>query len=202
MKYFTFFMFSLFLFSCGGGEAPVVVESINGADYQMEEIPGQTAKIAKKVDSDGDVLETGQISNGLKNGTWLVYDKGKEFPKKIETFVGGAYNGPYFELNERGQITLATSYKNNKLNGEWATYKFGRAEESATYKDGQLDGVYKSYYQKDGKIQKEFHYKKGQLDGPYRFYNEEGVVTLEYTYRKGEKVGGGIVNPEKDNAPK
>ena len=202
MKYILYIAMVFLFLSCGNGGGNVTVETLDGAAYQMEAIPGQATKIAKLVDGDGNIIEYGQVDNGVKVGTWLTYEPGKEFPAKIETYAGGVINGPYFELNERGQVTLKAFYKNNSLHGPWGKYKFGRTTESAEYKDGQLDGVYKSYYQRDGKLQKEFHYKGGQLDGPYRFYNEEGEITLEYTYKNGEKVGGGIVDPNKENAPK
>ena len=31
------------------------------------------------------------------------------------------------------------------------------------------------------------------MDGPMKYYNEEGGVTLEYSYNNGEKVGEGIM---------
>ena len=90
-------------------------------------------------------------------------------------------------------MSLRATYQNNKLHGFWGKYSFGRPEMEAFYKDGQLNGPYYEYDTHDGKLQKEINYKNGKQDGKYRFYNEEGKVTVEYDYRDGEKVGGGIV---------
>ena len=75
-------------------------------------------------------------------------------------------------------------------------------EEEATYKDGELHGMYRVYYKRDGKLQSEAEYKNGVQDGVYRFFNEEGAITLEYQFKNGEKVSGGIVNPDQPNDPK
>ena len=120
MKFPVYLSLFLFFLACSNSGGNITVASVGEEAYEMEEIPGQTAKIARKVDESGNILERGQIENGLKVGTWLTYDAGKEFPKKIETFIGGAYNGPYMEMNERGQVTLSTFYKNNLLHRPWA----------------------------------------------------------------------------------
>jgi antitoxin component YwqK of YwqJK toxin-antitoxin module len=101
-------------------------------------------------------------------------------------------NGPYIEFSNRSQIEKEVNYANNKYNGKFAQYKFGRTEKEITYRDNVLDGPSIEYNTKGDK-QKEVNYKNGKLDGKWRTFNEEGEVTLEYIYKDGEKVSGGII---------
>jgi antitoxin component YwqK of YwqJK toxin-antitoxin module len=62
------------------------------------------------------------------------------------------------------------------------------------YFENELDGM-KRKYQNNGKIQEEVEYSRGVQDGIYRFYDDQGNMTLDYLYKNGEKVSGGIVEP-------
>ncbi len=185
----------LFLFSCKQAGAPSA-GAFDTTGFQLEDIPGSVYKRAVKMGENGYLQEEGMLHNGLQEGLWITYHAGTPFPAKAASFSGGAYNGPYMEFNERGQLTLRATYKNNKLDGPWGKYSFGRPEIEAHYKAGELDGGYFEYDSRNGKIQKEVNYKNGKQHGMYRFFNEEGKITLEYEYRDGEKVSGGIVEGE------
>ena len=187
-------------FGCSGGDnsAP---ETVDTDSYILTDISGTDVKRAVRTDAAGNLIEEGFLRDNAKTGTWVYYESGNPLPVKLVSYIDGKYNGLYLEFNERGQINLRASYLNNKLDGPWGKYRFGRAEEEAHYQNGKLDGVYKAYYVRTGKLQSSTEYKDGVQDGWYRFYNEEGEVTLEYEYRNGEKVSGGIVNPEDSNEP-
>ena len=199
-KIFLLLVIAAGLWTCSGGGG--AVETLDATGYLVEDLPGLSAKSARKYDDVGNLLEEGLLINGVKTGTWVTYHPDTHFPATLISYEGGMYNGPYMEFNQRGQLQLRASYRNNLLHGPWGKYSFGRPEEEAEYKDGQLHGMYKVYYQRDGKLQSEAEYKNGKQDGLYRFYNEEGQITLEYQYKNGEKVSGGIVNPETPNAPR
>ena len=176
----------------GAGEA-AGAETFDSSGYVTEDIPGTGYQRATKANGDGILQEEGQLRNGVKEGTWIIYHPDGMFPEKIISYVAGMYNGPYMEFNERGQMSLRATYKNNALDGPWAKYRFGRPETEASYKNGELDGTFKEYDIQTGKLMKEVNYKEGKQDGILRFYNEKGEVTVEYEYNNGEKVGGGIV---------
>ena len=64
------------------------------------------------------------------------------------------------------------------------------------FKDGELHGTQKFYFtsgREVGKLQRDVAYKNGKIDGLMRYYDPEGKVTLQYTYKNGERIGGGIV---------
>ncbi len=162
-------------------------------NYEMTAIPGADEQRAVLYDAEGNLKEEGMMLNGKKTGTWIVYHPGGEFPEKVISYAEGNYNGPYYEFNERGQIKLRASYINNKLDGPWAAYSFGRPTKKAGYKNGELEGTYMEFDMRTGKLQKEVNYKAGKQHGTYRFYDPDGNVMVEYEYENGEKVGGGVV---------
>lgn len=179
------------IFILGACSNPQAISSANPMDlegYEILEIPGSTTKTVRKMSADGSIIEDGQVLNGVKTGVWVTYQPGKPYPQKIITYTNGNANGPYFEFNNRGQLELKAYYKNNKLDGYWAQYSFGRPTHEATYKDGELNGVYREFKAVSGKVQKEISYKNGKMDGKYLFYDEEGNISLDYTYKNGEKV--------------
>jgi antitoxin component YwqK of YwqJK toxin-antitoxin module len=196
------------LFACGGeGSSGTAAESpaaVSDAGYTLEPVPGSDLMLAVKYDADGIMQEKGFFLNNLPEGTWYYYEhlRTKEFPKRIATYHQGVLNGPYLELSESGTVVLQAYYLNNELTGYWGSYKFGRPLKTADYKQGILDGVYREYVPSTGKLQKEIHYKNGKEDGPYRFFNNDGEVTLEYTYKDGEKISGGMIDSEKPNPPR
>lgn len=161
--------------------------------YEVISIEGTPAQRLVRKNAEGTILEEGMLYNGQKVGAWIEYGTDGSFPSKLTTFADGKYNGTYLEFNTRGHITLRATYSNNQLDGPWAAYSFGRVEKQAQYKDGELDGQYLEYNKKTGNLQKEVNYKDGKQHGAYRFYDEEGNVMLEYMYRNGEKVEGGVV---------
>ena len=172
------FTLSLFLLSCNNPNT-----AGNGGDLQTVE----------NRDANNNLTETGQTINGQKTGTWTTYDVEKGFPKTLKNYNNGKLEGLSLEFNDRGQIEKKAHYKNNQLNGEYGTYKFGRPIEEATYSNGKMNGTYRAYFNNSDKLQKEAEYKDGVQHGSFKQYNEEGQLVLEYTYDNGEVVSGGMV---------
>jgi antitoxin component YwqK of YwqJK toxin-antitoxin module len=162
--------------------------------YETEQIAGTNVTRAYKKNGVGDIIEEGYVSNGKRNGTWMTYWENENAGriKTIASYSDGLLNGPYLEFSNRSQIEKEVNYANNKYNGRFAQYKFGRVEKEINYKDNVLDGKSIDYNTKGNK-QKEVNYKNGKLDGKWITFNEEGTVTLEYIYKNGEKVSGGII---------
>jgi antitoxin component YwqK of YwqJK toxin-antitoxin module len=144
--------------------------------------------------SSGLIREQGQMRSGLPVGAWEYFSGTEErLPDKLITFADGKYNGPYLEFDDQGNMTLSAHYRNNQLHGSWGVYRYGRPEKIATYVDGQLDGLYQEFNTRTGNPLKEASYRNGKEDGIFRFYNEDGEIMVEYEYRNGEKISGGIV---------
>jgi hypothetical protein len=197
MRTILFSFLFLLAFSCGQQPEAESLDLFDTDGFTLEEVPGAPGyQRAIKRDAKGLLLQEGLLLDGVPEGTWLEYTTASSHPVKLISFVRGRYDGPYIEFGQQGQIKLRTYYKNNKLDGYWEQYSFSRLEKSATYKDGQLEGPSFEFDSFSGKLRKEIYYQAGQLHGPYRFFNDEGQVTVEYEYREGEKVSGGMVEGE------
>ncbi len=176
--------------------APAVQEDFDPNAYILYDIPGSSIKKAERKDSTGALIETGFLDGTTRVGTWTTYFPDTGFPWKQASMVDGKYNGLYLEYTTRGQINLMANYKNNQLHGFWGKYNFSRPEIIANYKEGKLDGIYRKYYPNKRQLQEEIQYNNGEIDGKYRFYNEKGQMVMEYDYKNGEKVGGGMLETQ------
>lgn len=181
------------LFSCqsnsGGGGATDL------SAYTTENLGGGVTR-AYKIDNEGKVTEEGFLSNGVKNGVWLVYFEGDNSAtiKTLSSYSNGTLTGPVLEFSNRGQIDARKGYANNALNGLSAAYKFGKPESETYYKNGKLDGTFKEY--RDGKVIKEIEYSDGKKNGKLIYYDADGNVSVEYVYKNDEKVSGGMIEKE------
>ena len=192
---------SLFLTACSSGgatSAPDGSTSPSGLEwsaYETEAIPGTDTKLVVLRDPvNGLIREKGQMRNGLAVGAWQFYEGDQDvIPAKLANFVDGQYNGVYLEYDDQGGLELIAHYRNNLLHGPCGIYRFGRPEKTAHYTDGQLDGQYQEFNIRNGNLLKEANYRNGKEHGIFRFYNDAGEVTMEYEYRDGEKISGGMV---------
>ena len=191
-KYLFLILFLIGIVSCGEKEALVVSEG-DFVGFVMTKIEGSDASLAERRDAGGTLLESGIVVNNAKNGIWNTYytDEGKQL-KTSTSFVNGKKSGPDIMFSNRGQIESLTNYINDVLHGMKATYKFGRPVITTEYKNGEFHGQHIEYLN-SGKIQKLMEFKNGKQDGLLRYYDEEGKITLEYMYKDGEKVSGGLI---------
>jgi antitoxin component YwqK of YwqJK toxin-antitoxin module len=173
-------------------EEVVEVATVDDKEYEITDIPGTTFKKAERKDPLGAIIEAGFVLDGKKHGTWTTYNQDSQAPEIFMSYIDGALNGPYIEMDAQGRYALIANYKANKLHGHYGKYRIGRAELTANYIDGALDGVMAEYNYRNQKIKQEVSYKMGLKHGFMRYYNDEGKITLEYLYKDDERVSGGI----------
>ena len=191
MKYMRLLLWSFFLLGCLNSNQ---IDLNKWTAYQLTPLDKQGWHVAERYDDQGKLLEKGYLFEGKKMGAWIEYNEKFLFPQKISHFINDNFYGPYTEFNLQGQVSLMANYKDNLLDGPWTSFRISRPTVEAFYKNGKLEGVYKEYDYKNGKLQKEIYYVNGLEDGLYRFYNPDGVITMEYQYKKGERISGGIVD--------
>lgn len=168
--------------------APVADTDLEG--FEITQVPGSEFSKATKL-VDGNKSQEGYLLNGQRNGLWLEYHPDGRI-SLIQHFVNGKLNGPVLALDGRGQITAHTDYTDGIYDGIKATYKFGKPQEEIPYVNGKIEGIMKKYYS-SGKVMELIEYKNNVQDGYYRHFDEENVLDLEYVYKNGKKVSGGIV---------
>ena len=199
------FLFGLFLlFSCNSKQSTDngSEEVFNADEYSLESLQGTDVQKAVKVDKNGKVIEQGFVKNGEKTGQWIEFDPKKGTIKAITSYIDGKLNGLYIEFDNLGYKTIVAEFKDDDLNGKYTKYKYNKKLEEATYKNGKLNGVRIKYNNSNGKKLEEIEYKDDVIDGKVRYYNDKGEIVLEYEYKNGKKVKGGMVKPEGDNPPR
>ena len=175
--------------SCGSPSGP----TYDLKSYDTESIGGG-AKLVSYKDNLGLYLAKGQVINGVRNGTWNTFHPGTNNIKTLTTYINGRKSGAEIALDENGRIVELNEFKNDVPHGLAIKYRFGRVLEEMNYKDGQLNGPFK-IYNEQAKLQRSGSFKNGKQHGLLQYYDDNGNVTLEYTYENGEKVSGGIVQP-------
>lgn len=167
--------------------------AVDVTGYEQSDLPDGVTRLIKK-NENGLVIEEGYLKDGKPNGIWTTFQEDRVLT--MTSYVNGVLNGKSFEFDHRRQIIEEATYVNGILNGKKGSYKFGRPKLEEYYLDGERHGSYRKYYEsgKDqGKISQTIEYVEGKIDGKVMHYNAEGEVTVEYTYRNGEKISGGIV---------
>jgi len=186
------------LFLMGNGCKPSSAPKAGTGDltgFELVDIPGTTTKTAKRKDPSGQVVVEGFIDGDKKTGQWMEYNNDGDIAT-INNYINGFLEGPTLKFSFRGQIDQRTTYHLNQLEGPWVQHKFGKVVETRNYKNGKLDGSVKTFDDKTFKLRQEAEYKDGLQDGYFRYYDDNGNVSVEYQYKKGEKISGGIVKKE------
>lgn len=157
----------------------------------LEDIPGSPVKYARQINSAGVLEIEGFVKDNKKTGMWMQFNAQGDVGL-INNYVDGLLEGVALRMTYRNQVDLKSTYRKGKLNGPWVTYKYGKVTEERNYIDGLLDGTAKVYDDRTFKLKQEAQYKNGVQDGYFRYYDEDGNITLEYTYKNGEKLSGGM----------
>lgn len=190
----TLFVLALIM-SCKNSSTPVNTNTGSGGEdmtgLKTESIAGSSISYARQYDANGLLQIEGFIENGKKTGMWIKYTPEGEI-ELINNYVNGLLEGAAMHMTFRNQVDLLSNYKQGFLEGKWTQYRFGKPIETRDYKAGKLDGVVRIFEQRDFTLKQEMYYKEDKLDGPFRYYNSSGQVTLEYTYKNGEKIEGGM----------
>jgi antitoxin component YwqK of YwqJK toxin-antitoxin module len=192
--YFIFCLSWVFA-SCNSSTSHAEAGAGDLAGYELTAIPGSSTQYAVRKDGAGQVVSEGYVNGNKKSGQWLEYSVDGDIAL-IENFVDGLREGWVMKMITRGQIDNKAKYHQGLLHGPWIQYKFGKVLEQRNYSMGKLDGVARTFDDRTWKVKQEVEYKNGVQDGFFRYYDENGTVTLEYIYKNGEKVSGGMTKPQ------
>jgi len=180
----------ILLLSCSGN-----VNTEEMKKYELQKVDNLTQK-AQLRDGEGNLIEEGYYYKGKRHGTWLKLNPNTGNITALRNYYDGQLQGISM-IYDRLQITERAHYLDGKLDGYFAQYKNGRIRLESNYKEGKLHGRVTKYYSRGrSKILSEADYRNGVQHGIYRYYDDQGNITLDYTYENGQKVTGGIVEPE------
>jgi antitoxin component YwqK of YwqJK toxin-antitoxin module len=181
------------LSSCKPSETAPVAGTGDFTGYDLQEIPGSSIRRAVKNHASGQIAEEGYVLDDKRTGQWIKYNPDGQLAS-IENYVNGLLHGPYLKFANRGQVEQRINYSQGQMHGYWYQFKFGNKIEERQYNLGKLHGNVRTYDDKNWKLRSESAYQDGLQHGIYRYYDDEGKVSLEYEYKNGEKIRGGMVN--------
>jgi antitoxin component YwqK of YwqJK toxin-antitoxin module len=194
MKNSVLIFICLLLAACTEQAASDSSSPLDLPGYEQTPVPGTKMIRVQKNYSEKKIEEEGFFLNGQKAGLWVTYHSDdRNNPKVIAHYINGKLNGAYMEFTARGQLEYIAHHKNGVLDGPFTEFKNTRKLKTGSYQDGKKHGTFLTYFERSDQVQQEATFKDDLQDGYLRYYNEEGKVTLEYVYEKGEKISGGIV---------
>lgn len=138
-------------------------------------------------DASGKVISSGYLLNEQKESTWIEYYE-SGVPKTLTTFYHGKKEGIAIDFTTNGSIAKRVNYHNDLREGDYREYNYGNVHEERTYVNGKIEGIVKIYYDNNLKVMEEGSYRNGVRDGVSKWYDQNGNVTIEYTYKNGELV--------------
>lgn len=104
-------------------------------------------------------------------------------------YKGQLFTGTAFELNEKNDTILKTSYINGKKNGlSIAWYEYGKIKFIYNYKNDVFNGKYEEWYS-NGKKYRLLNFENGQEKGLQQVWNFEGKIKINYQVIDNRKYG-------------
>lgn len=109
------------------------------------------------------VFETGEIENGLREGTWKTYYESSSALFVESNYSKGKLNGVQNSYFESGQLYTSGEMKDGLREGEWVWYyESGNISSTANFVADKKEGK-QIMWSETGEKTKEEHYKNGEL---------------------------------------
>ena len=178
----------LFLASCNNQPEATLVEAADmpaGAIQEPFEDNPSMVKVTL-VDATGETIAHGIYVNGLREGSWTELHPNGHV-KSVSGYMNGVKEGQSVEIDNKGQLLERFTYHNGELEGSYTKYNRTRIKEIKNYKNGLLEGKVEVFYD-NAKVMEESYYKNGKRDGIAKWYDQEGRLSIEYTYVEGEWI--------------
>lgn len=178
----------LFLASCNTQPEAIQVDAADmpaGSSQEPFEDNPNMVKVTID-DGTGNTIAYGIYVNGFREGSWTELHPNGHV-KNVTGYVDGVKEGQSVEIDNRGQLLERFTYHNGELGGSYTKYNRTRIKEVKNYKNGLLEGKVEIFYD-NAKVMEESYYKNGKRDGIAKWYDQEGNITIEYTYVDGEWI--------------
>lgn len=126
--------------------------------------------------------EVGYYDHGMRSGIWRMYWSNGQLKSESEYNTIGQRDGIHREWNRFGRPFRVFRFENDELDGVCETYDDSNPDvpiETATYRHGQLHGLYVSRYKNNGrpKVIKVFNYHSEVL---MKWFSRSGELLSEF----------------------
>lgn len=136
--------------------------------------------------SDQGILEQGYYLNGYREGVYTKFHT-NGYVNVVTGYVHGKMEGQSVVADDRGQILERFTYHNDLLHGSYIKFNRTRLKEKKEYVKGAVEGIVELYYP-NGKIMERSNYTNGTRNGISQWFDQEGNLSIEYSYNNGELV--------------
>ena len=193
------------------------------------DLNGKRHGVWKKYYSNNNIRYEGAFKAGKEIGVFKYYDiTDSTHPTIIKTFKPNStvatvkFYTPKGALESSGKmigknrigtwlyyypdektLMIEENYKNGVLDGEYKSYyKTGKITEILNYKAGKLHGIAKRFAD-NGVLLDDLNYYNGKLEGSAKYYNLYGKLIYAGNYKNDEKIGEWeyYENGKKENKP-
>ncbi|MCT4589371.1 MAG: hypothetical protein N4A71_16220 [Carboxylicivirga sp.] len=154
----------------------------NGKKREIGEYENEIYKIQNSWDSEGKAMvvdgngdyqsyyddetkihQTGQVLNGLREGTWSTLYESTQSLYQVDNYKAGRQLGESKVYYETGELYASGQMKDNIQDGEWNWYYISGVHSSkVTFRNGKKEGT-QIMWGEDGKKTKEEYYANGEL---------------------------------------
>lgn len=151
--------------------------------------------VKKLLYSNGNVYITyTEDENGNKQGEYIKYFNNNlvdEFATYKDNNLDGEYE-KYVLNNNKHILVLSCSYKDGVLDGLYRTWngESGLCIKSCNYIMGNLDGIYETWDDYSGKPIEIANYKDNKLEGEYIKFHWDGDISAKNNYKNGKLLPG------------
>jgi uncharacterized protein len=128
-------------------------------------------------DLDNKVLISGAFDKGLRHGKWkYIFASGQ---LKIESdYNKGEQEGLNKTYTKYGTLASVSHYRRDTLQGRNDVFDTRSLRKTYSYRNGELNGPYKTFYS-DGKLESKGFYVDGDLYDKRRTYSQNGKLLFE-----------------------
>ena len=114
-------------------------------------------------DISGNLVESGEIKDGLKLGKWVYYHDSLQIPLAESEYVGGLLNGDVVQYHENGKPSIKAKYKDDNPHGISTWFdEYEMKTSEVNFVDGLKEGI-QSFWNFSGVLIKEEVYENGEL---------------------------------------
>ncbi len=129
------------------------------------------------------ILVSGAFEKGKKTNKWL-YNYTSGALKLEENFTDGVLNGLSTEFDKNGSVNSIRNYSNDKINGRYEVYEYGKLISFYNYIDDIKNGPYQTFYP-DGALKSEGYFIDNDLNYNYNSYWQNGKISRKSKYIEG-----------------
>ena len=137
----------------------------------------------------GDLIIVSHYENGVQTGEYSeTWTNGITHEKG--QYKDGKKDGIWLRFHKSGKPEASTTYKNGRLNGEFKTFfpNGTTVAKMVTYVNDEPEGLVNEFSPNSGKLKSEYYIYNRVKEGEYKMYYDDGTLQEEGLFENGSEV--------------